>query len=113
MPSMLNPKNLAPVCDFCGSPAIAWRYPARSFALLELTSGQHCASQGDWAACDVCHGLIEENARGALAERCAAMFRPIPPPEILVSFMEGMRLVHAAFFLTRTGPAVPTEAKAC
>jgi len=49
-------------CDFCSVPGPVWRYPARSFVA-------YCApnvageSVGDWAACDLCHVLIEADDR--------------------------------------------------
>jgi hypothetical protein len=52
------------ICDFCSSPAPAWRYPADSF--LDQLRGR---SVGDWLACDECHGLIESGDRPALAQR--------------------------------------------
>jgi hypothetical protein len=55
-------------CDFCSMPGPVWRYPARSFVA-------YCApnvageSVGDWAACDLCHVLIEAGDRRGLAQR--------------------------------------------
>ena len=41
------------ICDFCSSPAPAWRYPADSF-----TDIAGSRSVEDWLACEACHLLI-------------------------------------------------------
>jgi hypothetical protein len=55
-------------CDFCSVPGPVWRYPARSFVAYRAANvaGE---SVGDWAACDLCHALIEANDRSGLARR--------------------------------------------
>lgn len=90
------------VCDFCSSPAPAWRYPAESFP--DLLLGR---SVGDWLACDECHALIEAGDRNGLTKR--SMLTPAVrqghvEPEIARWFSTDL---HRRFFLHRTGPAVP------
>ena len=52
------------ICDFCSSPAPAWRYPADSF---HDSFGSQ--SVEDWVACEACHALIVAGDREGLAER--------------------------------------------
>jgi hypothetical protein len=52
------------ICDFCSSPAPAWRYPADSF-----TDIAGSRSVEDWLACEECHLLIVLGDRDALARR--------------------------------------------
>ncbi len=56
------------ICDFCSEPKVAWRYPAQSF-LAYVVAGVVGQSVGDWAACRICHGLIETGNRIGLLER--------------------------------------------
>jgi hypothetical protein len=84
-------------CDFCREPRPAWNYPCVDYTLPDGKS----RSTGAWAACEVCHGLIEADARVALARRSAASFlarHGIAPP--LEAFVE----TQAGFFTHRTGP---------
>lgn len=56
------------ICDFCSSPNVTWVYPARTFAAY-VFEGIVGESVGDWAACPICHGLIESGRHADLAER--------------------------------------------
>lgn len=53
-------------CDFCYSTKVIWSYPCESFEFYPINS------EGNWAACDICHDLIESDDRIALMERAIA-----------------------------------------
>lgn len=95
------------VCDFCSEPEVKWSYPAKDIASEEL----HWGSRGDWAACEICHALIEKGERDKLAERSMQNFiRFNPefasePAEIRKEVADGIRMLHDIFFLARTGEA--------
>ncbi len=57
-------------CDFCSEPEPAWSYPA---ATVRVVSNH--VSDGDWAACDACHDLIEAKDFNALADRSLIYYR--------------------------------------
>jgi hypothetical protein len=38
------------ICDFCSSPDVKWRYPAKTFSAY-VTDSVAGESLGDWAAC--------------------------------------------------------------
>jgi|SRR5262245_4481970 len=70
------PTATSPICDFCSSREVVWRYPCESFGITAIfmrTDGQTMefpwASAGDWAACDTCALLIEQEKWQSLAER--------------------------------------------
>lgn len=50
-------------CDFCYSTRVTWSYPCESFTFLFMNS------EGYWAACDICHELIESGDNVALMNR--------------------------------------------
>lgn len=89
---MIEPVHLSTprggaICDFCSSPDVHWSYPARDFThhrelaaltidMRTLETERHdidldAGSSGGWAACNVCHALIERGARERLARRSA------------------------------------------
>lgn len=76
-----------PICDFCSSPRLFARYPARDFVAAKLetpTRALNACSRGDWSACKSCAELIEASRWDALLERSVATFREkygqwIPP----------------------------------
>ena len=56
---------MKPVCDFCLSTSVKWRYPADSFIVPMF----NFRSVGDWATCGKCSELIENNNTLGLEER--------------------------------------------
>lgn len=103
-------------CDFCNRTlpeADLWTYPARSFGgtmrgydndLREVAAAPW-GSEGDWAACDDCHALIEAGKWHLLA--CRVIDSPyslVPQPRAhrdqAIFVMEQM---HKAFREHRTG----------
>lgn len=96
------------ICDFCSSPDVAWRYPARTFAAY-IVAGIVGESVGDWAACPACHALIESGQRSALADRSVRTLLEKQPdwkpaePELRAHLLH----LHAMFFESRVGKALP------
>ena len=88
-------------CDFCTEPHPTWGYPAKSFELdVGLPVG--LVSEGGWAACDVCHDLIEADKRDALLARALdKLVGQLPMDEA----RELMATLHGRFFANRCGPS--------
>jgi hypothetical protein len=90
------------LCDFCSSPAPAWRYPAGTF-----TDRFGSRSVGDWLACEDCHRLIASDDRTALARRSLTA----PGVQMAVVFLgweaaiEHCRDLHNRFWKARRGEA--------
>ena len=82
--------------------------PARSFVA-------YCApnvageSVGDWAACDLCHVLIEDDDRSGLAQRSLDELILKHPEAIMAAAVlrEDLAELHQQFFAHRSGMAVP------
>jgi hypothetical protein len=53
-------------CDFCFADEVVWVVPARDFVVSPSRS------MGDWAACDKCGWLIQQDRWNALLDRCYA-----------------------------------------
>ena len=101
------------ICDFCSAPDPLWRYPARTFLAycLANVAGE---SVGDWAACDVCHKLIEAGDRKGLAQHSLdelMLKHPETRPAAAVLY-ENLAELHDQFFEHRGGMAVPINANA-
>jgi hypothetical protein len=67
---------MIPICDFCSSPSVVWRYPCEDFSLtlvFEHKSGNRLPFAWDsadgWAACEICASLIEAEDWDGLATR--------------------------------------------
>ncbi len=45
-------------CDFCGVRGVAWRFPCRPFRAY--VPGHGVDYRGDWACCEECRPLFEE-----------------------------------------------------
>ena len=100
-------------CDFCSVPGPVWRYPARSFVAYRApnVAGE---SVGDWAACDLCHALIEAGDRSGLAQRSLNELILKHPEAIAAAAVlyEDLAVLHQQFFAHRSGTAVPITASA-
>ena len=97
-----------PICDFCSAPHVAWRYPAKTFVayVIEGFVGQ---SIGDWAACNICHALIEVGDHSALLERSLRTLLE-KHPEMRPDeheLREQLAMFHRMFFAHRILDAVP------
>jgi len=92
------------ICDFCSSPNVTWVYPARTFAAY-VFEGFVGESVGDWAACPICHGLIESGRHAELTERSLITLLERQPemksaePELRAQ----IRAFHTMFFQNRAG----------
>ena len=94
------------ICDFCSDPHVAWRYPAHSFVAYAV-AGIVGQSIGDWAACNVCHELIEVGDRAALVERSLSRLLE-KHPDVRADEAElrsELASLHGMFFAHQTGAA--------
>jgi len=102
-----------PICDFCSSPDIHWRYEANNF--LEVTT--MWGSAGDWAACNECHALIEADDRTGLTNRSVDTYFTNYPgmlpdtKETRAHLFREISMLHAAFFKARTTSEARVEKK--
>ena len=98
---------MTPICDFCSSPTVTWRYPAVTFSVEGITS------VSDWAACDSCHVLIETNDRDGLLDRSVNLFpglNEVPADDrggAAVRLRGMIAPLHDGFRASRQGAAVP------
>jgi hypothetical protein len=81
-----------PRCDFCGSRAVRWVYPAGR----------------DWIACGKCHAAILADDREALLDRASL----IPVPRTVSDryarhYLDRARRLHEEFWEARAGPPRP------
>jgi hypothetical protein len=105
--------NTSPQCDFCSVPGPVWRYPAQSFVAYRA-SNLAGESVGDWAACDLCHVLIEADDRSGLAQRSLDELILKHPEAVAAAAVlyEDLAVLHQQFFAHRSGTAVPITANA-
>lgn len=98
------------ICDFCSTPRVAWRYPARSF-IAYIVASIGGESVGDWAACDECHDLIESVDSERLKERSlnALIERHPEMASVRDALAEHMAALHILFFKNRTGAAARVQ----
>lgn len=96
-----------PKCDFCSAHNPTWRYPCKSFTMNALQWG----SEGDFAACDICHKLIQEDRYGELNARSVNILygHLTSDDKKIVSLM--LARMHAEFARNRTGEPVRIERK--
>jgi hypothetical protein len=95
------------ICDFCSSPNVTWVYPARTFAAY-VFEGIVGESVGDWAACPICHGLIESGRHLELAERSLVTLLERQPEMkgAEAELRNQIRGFHTMFFQNRVGSAM-------
>ena len=94
-------------CDFCSSTPATWNYPAQTFTTL--IGGLVRTSEGDWAACDPCHALIEAGDMQGLARRSADLLF-VTHPQLLARRVEvekDLAALQAEFTKHRTSPVQP------
>jgi hypothetical protein len=96
------------VCDFCSSPDVRWLYPAQDFEMYKHQDLHHMSRSG-WAACEICHHLIEQRLFQDLNQHAMTSFPggPIDHPTVAVLVMEAIKANTARFERNRTGPPVP------
>ena len=96
-----------PICDFCSSPTITWRYPTVTFSVEDVTS------VSDWAACATCHVLIETDDQDGLLDRSVNTLPGLNefPADDRGAAKAHLRAViaplHDGFRASRQGAAVP------
>jgi hypothetical protein len=100
--------NCQAKCDFCSELAPSWAYAARDFVAMQIGSIVS-TSEGWWAACEGCHGLIEAGDRKGLADRSAALFVVANPEsaEVIDCLRGELQRIHDLFFAHRLGQAQP------
>ena len=116
----LKPAPGEEACDFCFGRPVLWQYPCSSFVGPTAENDKQVwiqESVGAWAACEICHQLIEANQRMDLAERSynaanapegwEQIKRMIPKRELIGHF----RVLHDQFFYHR-GEAIPVRTAA-
>jgi hypothetical protein len=99
-----------PVCDFCLVTRPTWEYPAERMPLLGHPLVDE--SEGEWAACDECHALIDAHKLQELIDRCIKAQIEAETPGYVVSpalyiMRRKLRENLLRFFDARTGPARP------
>ena len=96
------------MCDFCSEPNVVWRYPAQNFVAYAV-AGVVGQSVGDWAACTVCHALIESGDHCGLLDRSVRQLLEkepdMRPDEGEVRDQLGV--IHRMFFAHQTGSPLP------
>jgi hypothetical protein len=93
-------RHLAEVCDYCSDPEPPWVYPANDFPMPGLPNH---VSRGEWAACQVCHELIENEDWGGLLER--SVTRQYGSDSFASIVRPFLKEYHRRFAANRTGPA--------
>lgn len=96
------------ICDFCSAPDVAWRYPAHTFVAY-VVAGVVGESVGDWAACRVCHALIEAGDRRGLLERSLQTLLEKNPDmrPAEAELRDHIAQFHRLFYANQTGGALP------
>lgn len=109
----------APICDFCASPDVRWRYRSEDFrsAIVAVDASSNISvssagSRGDWAACPACHALIESGDRARLVRRAVSRYLRSHPdtPVSRATLTAAISAVQSQFFDNRVGSAVPGNA---
>lgn len=102
-----------PICDFCGRPKVAWRYPANDFFVTVSaiapdgrSKNFNWASRNDWAACNGCSGLIEANAWDDLANLSPSV-RQLVGLDARAIIRNAVKELHKNFVINRKGERVP------
>jgi hypothetical protein len=96
------------MCDFCSGPDPVWRYQARPLVVDQLVISDHgevaamptFISNGDWAACERCHELMEaknfaEIARMTATRTLSAIGRSPEEEDYFRSVQAAMELFFA------------------
>jgi hypothetical protein len=100
-------------CDFCSAPDPTWAYPANTFIAFEEHLGQGesvgAISHGGWAACDVCHALIEAGDQQGIAKRSLDELLMEHTEMIMATdeLLVEMVALHRSFFDNRCGAGIP------
>jgi hypothetical protein len=96
------------LCDFCSEPSVVFRYPAQNF-IAYVAAGVAGESVGDWAACKICHELIQAGDRAGLSERSVRTLLEKHPEmqNAEAELRAQLTDFHRRFFANRAGAPVP------
>jgi hypothetical protein len=88
-------------------------YPAHTFD-AKMIGGLREVSLENWAACDICHSMIQRGDAVALAVRSLnLLLRACPEMESNSTEIYGdLSNLHKGFFANRTGGPTPYESEA-
>lgn len=100
------------ICDFCSSPNPSYQYPCKTFQIPDVIP-PYIFNQ-EWAACEICRELIEDEDYGRLLNRSMIQYRKDTKPlddrrERLL--YEKVGTIHALFRKNRQGPCEPITPK--
>jgi hypothetical protein len=96
------------LCDFCSEPRVIFCYPAQSFVAY-VAAGIAGESVGDWAACAICHQLIQAGDRLGLSERSLRTLIEKHPEmqDAEAELRAQIADFHRMFFANQAGAALP------
>lgn len=108
----LPPPGSTGVCDFCYHPEPRWEHRADDAPtdahLIGETLVVGRSAGGGWAACNVCHALIERRDADRLAVRSAKRFKR-RHPEVDMSqreLLRSIKQVQATYWNNAVGPGI-------
>lgn len=99
------------LCDFCGEEDPVWVYEAADFIVNMMRQdgvSAGWASEGGFAACELCAELIDDDQPEALMCRAVEMTRRRFPELPLHILRAGLKIVHDQFFKVK-GTKYPKE----
>lgn len=98
------------VCDFCTSSQVRWEHRAHDAQSAMLLVGGAGAlgqgSHGSWAACEVCHRLIELGKRDELVRRSAKRFQRQHPGVPFRLVVAAVTDAHRMYWNNRIGSGI-------
>ena len=104
----IKPGPEGPICDFCSSPKVVWRYRAVSTNVAEIGPFTY-ASIGDCAACDECSALIETKDKMGLHRRSIETYLALDhcDNDMAKYLSKSLEILHSAFWLCKHGEREP------
>jgi hypothetical protein len=95
---------MKPICDFCLSTSVKWSYPVESFDVPKY----HFTSVGDWATCNKCSDVIENNDVVGLEKRSKDSI-PEGCEFMEMEALDFIHLLHTGFWEHKLGGREPIE----
>jgi len=90
-----------PVCDFCSSAEPRYLEDCETFEVVGLNDAGGMAyigkSDNDWAACEVCHQLVQGKKWRQLERRAVDAIQRKYPTMPRNRVQHGVQLIHGAF----------------